>query len=108
MPRSDLNEHRLAWASPQWHGLFLGIVHSSPVIVQKRFLVINSSSLFTLILIHIKSVAAARNTRACCLRKPSGVLAAGTLISSTYISLVISYSSIEEKSQTPNQTVLSL
>ena len=38
---------------PQWHGLFLGIIYSTTVMVQKTFLIINSSSSFALILFHI-------------------------------------------------------
>lgn len=55
---------------PQWHGLFLGIVYSTTVMVQKRFLIINSSSSFALILLHrsqpgILEPAAFRNLLEC-------------------------------------------
>lgn len=52
---------------PQWHGLSLGIIDSTTVMGQKRVLIIDSGSSFTLILLLIKAVAVARNTGACCL-----------------------------------------
>lgn len=73
---------------------WLGTIDSTTVKGQKRVLIIGRGSSFTLILLHMKAVAVARNPGACCLQSPSGVVAEGTGISSAYASLVISYSSI--------------
>jgi len=52
MLTSNLEDRQLAQASHTHSGI--GIAYSATVMVQKRFLVINSSSLLVLILLHIR------------------------------------------------------